>query len=86
MEVLEFLEAVEVLVQQQLRQEQYTEAMEALEKRLDALLTSELGKDVKTNPETITALRNSFMETNKVEIVDPIDLKKLTKVLLASSK
>lgn len=57
--------------------EEYKEAMEALEKRLDGLLTSELGKDVKTNPETITALRTSFMETNKVEIVDPMNLKKM---------
>jgi len=61
--------------------EEYKEAMEVLEKRLDGLLTSELGKDVKTNPETITALRNSFMETNKVEIVDPMDLKKMAKDL-----
>jgi len=61
--------------------EEYKEAMEVLEKRLDGLLTSELGKDVKTNPETITALRNSFMETNKVEIVDPMDLKRMAKEL-----
>jgi uncharacterized FlaG/YvyC family protein len=61
--------------------EEYKEAMDVLEKRLDGLLTSELGKDVKTNPETITALRNSFMETNKVEIVDPMDLKKMAKDL-----
>jgi uncharacterized FlaG/YvyC family protein len=61
--------------------EEWKEAMEALEKRLDGLLTSELGKDVKTNPETITALRNSFMETNKIEIVDPMDLKKMAKEL-----
>jgi hypothetical protein len=61
--------------------EEYKEAMEALEKRLDGLLTSELGKDVKTNPETITALRNGFMETNKVEIVDPMNVKKMAKEL-----
>ena len=60
---------------------EYNDAMEALEKRLDGLLTSELGKDVKTNPETITALRNSFMETNKVEIVDPMNVKKMAKEL-----
>ena len=56
---------------------EYKEATEALEKRLDGLLSSELGKDVKTNPETITALRTSFMETNKIELVDPMDLKKM---------
>lgn len=60
---------------------EYVDAIDALEKRLDGLLTSELGKDVKTNPETITALRTSFMETNKIEIVDPMDLKKMAKEL-----
>jgi hypothetical protein len=60
---------------------EYTSANEALERRLDGLLTSELGKDVKTNPETITALRQSFMETNKVELVDPLDLVKMAREL-----
>jgi len=60
---------------------EYTSANEALERRLDGLLSSELGKDVKTNPETITALRQSFMETNKVELVDPLDLVKMAKEL-----
>jgi hypothetical protein len=60
---------------------EYASASEALERRLDSLLSSELGKDVKTNPETITALRQSFLETNKVEIVDPLDLHKMAKEL-----
>ena len=60
---------------------EYTSANEALERRLDGFLSSELGKDVKTNPETITALRQSFMETNKVELVDPLDLVKMAKEL-----
>lgn len=60
---------------------EYSSANEALERRLDGLLTSELGKDVKTNPETITALRTSFLETNKVELVDPLDLMKMAKGL-----
>jgi hypothetical protein len=62
-------------------QSEYSSANEALERRLDSLLTSELGKDVKTNPETITALRTSFLETNKVELVDPLDLMKMAKDL-----
>jgi len=62
-------------------QSEYQSANEALERRLDGLLTSELGKDVKTNPETITALRQSFLETNKVELVDPLDLVKMAKEL-----
>jgi len=60
---------------------EYKNATEAVEKRLDSLLSSELGKDVKTNPETISALTSSFMANNKVELVDPMDLKKMTKDL-----
>jgi hypothetical protein len=61
--------------------EEYKEAMDSVEKRLDSLMSSELGKDVKTNPETIDALRKSFMETNKVEVVDPMNVKKMAKEL-----
>ena len=46
----------------------------AQDNRLERLLQSELGKDVKTNPETLTALTNSFRDNNKVELVDPLDL------------
>jgi hypothetical protein len=60
---------------------QYDNAIEAVEKRLDALLSSELGKDIKTNPETIAALTSSFMENNKVEFVDPLGLEKMAKEL-----
>jgi len=60
---------------------EYERATEAVEKRLDALLSSELGKDIKTNPETIAALTSSFTENNMVELVDPMDLKKMTKDL-----
>ena len=60
---------------------EYASATDAVEMRLDTLLSSELGKDVKTNPETIAALRASFKETNKVELVDPVGLKQMTKAL-----
>lgn len=46
----------------------------AVDMRLERLLQSELGKDVKTNPETITALSTSFRSNNKVELIDPLDL------------
>lgn len=52
----------------------FQEQQEAVDGRLEKLLHSELGKDVKTSPETITALTNSFRENNKVELVDPLDL------------
>lgn len=54
--------------------ELYETQKAGLDNRLERLLQSELGKDVKTNPETFTALTNSFRENNKVELVDPLDL------------
>ena len=48
-----------------------------LQGRLDRLLSSEMGKDVKTNPETVDALSRSFTENNKIAMVDPLDSSKL---------
>lgn len=45
-----------------------------LDARLERLLQSELGKDVKTNPDTLAALTNTFRANNKVEFMDPLDL------------
>lgn len=58
----------------QLRRGEHEQLKAQVDGRLERLLQSELGKDVKTNPETITALTNSFRENNKVELVDPLDL------------
>lgn len=60
---------------------QFTSQQESVDTRLEKLLHSELGKDVKTSPETITALTNSFRENNKVELVDPLDLAARTREL-----
>lgn len=61
--------------------EQYQTAQSAfqsektqLDQRLDRLLQSELGKDVRTNPETIQSITESFRQNNKVDLVDPLDL------------
>jgi hypothetical protein len=59
----------------------FSNQQEAVDGRLEKLLHSELGKDVKTSPETITALTNSFRENNKVELVDPLDLSARTREL-----
>jgi hypothetical protein len=59
----------------------FKEQQEAVDARLEKLLHSELGKDVKTSPETITALTNTFRENNKVELVDPLDLVSRTREL-----
>ena len=48
--------------------------LENTNSRLDRLLSSELGKDVRTNPDTIGTLTTSFRENNKVELIDPLDL------------
>jgi hypothetical protein len=53
---------------------QYESTKSALDSRLERLLQSELGKDVKTNPETLAALTNTFRANNKVDLVDPLDL------------
>ena len=58
----------------QTRREEFERRKAEVDGRLERLLQSELGKDVKTNPETITALTNSFRENNKIELVDPLDL------------
>lgn len=57
-----------------LNQVEYQHMKDVVDGRLERLLQSELGKDVKTNPETITALTNSFRDNNKVELVDPLDM------------
>ena len=58
----------------QSKREEYERMKGQVDSRLERLLQSELGKDVKTNPETITALTTSFRDNNKVELVDPLDL------------
>jgi len=60
---------------------EFKEATSDIESRLDRLLSSELGKDVKTNPDTINALTTSFQENNKVVLVDPLGLKNKIKDL-----
>jgi len=58
----------------QAKRDEYERKKGEVDGRLERLLQSELGKDVKTNPETITALTNSFRDNNKVELVDPLSL------------
>jgi hypothetical protein len=62
-------------------EEEYKTAIDDIDCRLDRLLCSELGKDVKTNPETIASLTASFKETNKVVLLDPLGLKAKIKEL-----
>lgn len=56
------------------KREQYEQAKSKMDERLERLLQSELGKDVKTNPDTLAALTNTFRANNKVDFIDPLDL------------
>jgi len=58
----------------QVKRAEYEQVKATVDGRLERLLQSELGKDVKTNPETIASLTNTFRDNNKVELVDPLDL------------
>jgi len=49
--------------------------------RLDRLLSSEMGKDMKTNPETVAALSVSFQENNKITLLDPLESSKVINAL-----
>lgn len=62
-------------------QAQYQEAQEEMrahqaqeQTRVERLLQVELGKDSKTNVETIQSLTETFLAQNKAEIVDPLNL------------
>jgi hypothetical protein len=57
--------------------ERYDNEQRELADRLDRLMNSEMGKDVRTNPETINAITSSFYEKNKVSLVDPLNSAKL---------
>lgn len=62
-------------------QGQYQEVQEEMkahqaqeQARVERLLQVELGKDSKTNVETIQSLTDAFLAQNKAEIVDPLNL------------
>jgi hypothetical protein len=56
-------------------------AEKEVQERLDRLLQSEIGKDVRTNPETIQSITTSFRDNNKVELVDPLGISAKAKAL-----
>lgn len=46
----------------------------ALQERLDRLLLQELGKEAKTNVETVNSFTESFLKNHRAELVDPLKL------------
>jgi hypothetical protein len=63
-------------VTERLKTEQKT-----ISERLDRLLASEMGKDMKTNPETVSLLSASFEANNKITLLDPLDSGKVITAL-----
>ena len=53
----------------------------SVSERLDRLLSSEMSKDMRTNPETVASLSVAFQENNKITLLDPLDSGKVIKVL-----
>lgn len=55
-------------------QREFEEHRKAEQVRVERLLQSELGKDTKTNVDTVTALMETFLAQNSAEILDPLGL------------
>ena len=53
----------------------------SVSERLDRLLATEMGKDMKTNPETVAALSASFETNNKITLLDPLESGKVINAL-----
>lgn len=47
---------------------------EELRRKLDHLLEINLGKEAKSNPENVAAISKSYYDTNKVELVDSVNI------------
>lgn len=52
----------------------YDSRTDELRKKLDHLLEVNFGKDGKSIPENIAAITKSFYDTNKVELIDPVNI------------
>jgi hypothetical protein len=61
--------------------EEFESHKEAEQVRVDRLLSTELGKDAKTNVDVIKGLTETFLAENKAEIVDPLGLEERIKEL-----
>jgi len=55
-------------------QREFEEHRKAEQIRVERLLQAELGKDTKTNVDTVTSLMETFLAQNSAEILDPLGL------------
>jgi hypothetical protein len=67
--LLEKLKAQHLAIQQEFKRHNEFETM-----RVDRLIQSELSKDSRTNVDIIKSLTETFLEDNKAEIIDPLNL------------
>jgi len=61
--------------------EEFTEHSEAEQARVDRLVTTELGKESRTNVEVVSNLTETFLAQNRAEILDPLNLAERIKTL-----
>lgn len=47
---------------------------EELRRKLDHLIEVNFGKEGKSNPENVSAITKTYFETNKVDLVDPVNI------------
>lgn len=60
--------------QRQSNQSTYEIRTEELRRKLDHLLEVNFGKEGKSNPENVSAITKTYYDTNKVELVDPVNI------------
>jgi hypothetical protein len=53
----------------------YENKKEAVKAKLDRLLEVEFGKDSKSNSDNVKSITDNYFESNKVDFVDPVDIK-----------
>lgn|SRR6478609_3544856 len=60
--------------QRQSCQSTYELRTEELRRKLDHLLEVNFGKEGKSNPDNVSAITKTYYDTNKVELVDPVNI------------
>jgi len=67
--------------QRAVAQSVFDQRTEELRRKLDHLLEINLGKEAKSNPENVAAISKSYYDTNKVELVDSVNIAAKIKAL-----
>ena len=67
--------------QRQENQALFERKQQEMKGRLDRLIEIEFGKDVKSNADQVSNITKQYFESNKIELVDPINVQTKIKVL-----